>query len=58
MMVKSNDFESEGILPVKFTCDGENVSPHLNGPMYQRELRVLHFYFKAGANQFMVVSIG
>nr|MDO8082571.1 YbhB/YbcL family Raf kinase inhibitor-like protein [Candidatus Freyarchaeota archaeon] len=29
MIVRSNDFENEGKLPVKFTCDGENIFPHL-----------------------------
>ncbi len=29
MNIRSNDFESDGVLPVKFTCDGENISPHL-----------------------------
>ncbi len=29
MEIKSKDFESGGILPIKFTCDGENISPQL-----------------------------
>ncbi len=29
MKLESNDFEHEGNVPTKFTCDGTDVSPHL-----------------------------
>lgn len=29
MKLKSKDFEHEGMIPSRFTCDGEDVSPHL-----------------------------
>lgn len=29
-MLKSDDFEDEGEIPPRFTCDGENVSPQLS----------------------------
>ncbi|TXT58254.1 MAG: hypothetical protein BAJALOKI1v1_1710006 [Promethearchaeota archaeon] len=29
MQIKSKDFEHEGMIPVKFTCKGEDISPHL-----------------------------
>ncbi|MCI0497310.1 MAG: YbhB/YbcL family Raf kinase inhibitor-like protein [Thermoplasmata archaeon] len=29
MMVRSDDFEHGGSIPTRFTCDGEDVSPHL-----------------------------
>ncbi|MCK4455757.1 MAG: YbhB/YbcL family Raf kinase inhibitor-like protein, partial [Thermoplasmata archaeon] len=29
MRMKSNDFEDSGDIPSGFTCDGEDISPHL-----------------------------
>ena len=29
MKLKSDDFEHEGTIPSEFTCDGEDISPHL-----------------------------
>ncbi|MHA1578490.1 MAG: YbhB/YbcL family Raf kinase inhibitor-like protein [Candidatus Freyarchaeota archaeon] len=29
MRLRSNDFEHEGMIPSRFTCDGEDISPHL-----------------------------
>jgi hypothetical protein len=29
MRLISNDFEQDGSIPTKFTCDGEDISPHL-----------------------------
>lgn len=29
MKLESKDFEHEGWIPSKFTCDGEDISPHL-----------------------------
>jgi Raf kinase inhibitor-like YbhB/YbcL family protein len=29
MVIKSNSFQHEGFIPSKYTCDGMNVSPHL-----------------------------
>ena len=29
MRIESSDFKDNGFLPKKFTCDGENVPPHL-----------------------------
>nr|MDO8082111.1 YbhB/YbcL family Raf kinase inhibitor-like protein [Candidatus Freyarchaeota archaeon] len=29
MKLRSKDFEHEGMIPSRFTCDSENVSPHL-----------------------------
>ncbi len=29
MRLISNDFESKGTIPRKFSCDGEDISPHL-----------------------------
>lgn len=29
MKMRSNDFENEGMIPSMFTCDDEDVSPHL-----------------------------
>ena len=30
MRLKSRDFEDDGVIPSKFTCDGDNVSPQLS----------------------------
>ncbi len=29
MQLESNDFEQNGMIPPKFTCKGEDISPHL-----------------------------
>ncbi|UCG69265.1 MAG: YbhB/YbcL family Raf kinase inhibitor-like protein [Thermoplasmata archaeon] len=29
MKIKSNDFEPSGLIPPLFTCDGQDISPHL-----------------------------
>jgi len=29
LKITSNDFKHEGMIPSKFTCDGDDISPHL-----------------------------
>ena len=39
MKVESNDFQNEGSIPEKFTCDGTDISPHLKWSEFPSETK-------------------
>ena len=39
MILESNSFQNEGKIPVKYTCDGDNITPHLKWSSYPLNTR-------------------